>query len=144
MAKDFEAGEIVKSKRRQMHNRAEQKIVSANLRRRDFLERIAAAPFALVFVAGHQQSALATQRQSLVLQQQPPVTMVNAPNSRAFPFASLNSWITPNSEFFVRSHFGIPKIETSRWMLEVKGAVERAKRPAQERVERRSQKNTGE
>ena len=51
--------------------------------------------------------------------------MANAPNSRAFPFASLNSWITPTSEFFVRSHFGIPKIETSRWALEVKGAVQR-------------------
>jgi DMSO/TMAO reductase YedYZ molybdopterin-dependent catalytic subunit len=51
--------------------------------------------------------------------------MENAPNSRAFAFASLNSWITPNADFFVRSHFGIPKLEASRWTVEVKGAVER-------------------
>jgi DMSO/TMAO reductase YedYZ molybdopterin-dependent catalytic subunit len=108
-----------------MPNRAQQKISPANLRRRDFLEQIAAAPFAMMFAASHQQSAVANHQQSFTLLQQPPVTMANAPNSRAFPFASLNSWITPTSEFFVRSHFGIPKIEISRWALEVKGAVER-------------------
>src|SRR5689334_11529 len=102
-----------------MENKEGPKISSTNLGRRDFLERIAAAPFAMLIAAGRGPSALATQQQSLFLQQQPPVTMDNAPNSRAFPFASLNSWITPNSEFFVRSHFGIPKIETSRWLLEV-------------------------
>jgi DMSO/TMAO reductase YedYZ molybdopterin-dependent catalytic subunit len=75
--------------------------------------------------------------------QQPPVTMENAPHSRAFPFASLNSWITPTADFFVRSHFGIPKIASARWTIEVKGAVERSrafpleeilKLPAQEEV----------
>lgn len=117
-----------------MENREEPKISSANLRRREFLERIAAAPIALVFTVGREPSAIAAQQQYMVLQQQPPVTMVNAPNSRAFPFASLNSWITPNSEFFVRSHFGIPKIETSRWMLEVKGVVERPRKFAFEEI----------
>lgn len=107
-----------------MQNRAEQKSPSVSLRRRDFLERIAVAPCALLFAVHHQPGVAASHRQALALQQ-PPVTMANAPNSRAFPFASLNSWITPTAEFFVRSHFGVPKLEPARWALEIKGAVER-------------------
>jgi DMSO/TMAO reductase YedYZ molybdopterin-dependent catalytic subunit len=108
-----------------MQNRAEQKTTSVSLRRRDFLERIAAAPCALLFAVHQQPGNPASPLPPAVLPQQPPVTMANAPNSRAFPFASLNSWITPTAEFFVRSHFGVPKIETGRWALEIKGAVER-------------------
>ena len=112
------------------------------MRRRDFLGQFAAAPFALLFAANHQQAA-SSKQQAFALLQQPPVTMANAPHSRAYSFPSLNSWVTPTSDFFVRSHFGIPKIEASRWALEVKGAVERArtftleeilKLPAQEEV----------
>jgi DMSO/TMAO reductase YedYZ molybdopterin-dependent catalytic subunit len=123
-----------------MKNTVELKSSSLHLRRRDFLGRLAVAPFA--FTAKLPQSAISN-LQSLALLQQPPVTMENAPHSRAFPFASLNSWVTPTSDFFVRSHFGIPKVETSRWTVDVKGAVERArafsleeilKLPAQEEV----------
>ncbi len=125
-----------------MKNRVKQKSSSLNVRRRDFLGRLAAAPFAFAFTANLPQSAIGN-LQALALLQQPPVTLANAPHSRAFPFASLNSWITPTSDFFVRSHFGVPKIETSRWTIEVKGAVERSrtfsleeifKLPAQEEV----------
>jgi DMSO/TMAO reductase YedYZ molybdopterin-dependent catalytic subunit len=119
----------------------------ADASRRDFLARLAAAPLACIFAANQRPQAIGSRLpgnpQMLALRQQPPVTMANAPNSRAYPFASLNSWITPAEEFFVRSHFGIPKIETSRWSLEIKGAVARAhtftleeifKLPAQEQV----------
>jgi DMSO/TMAO reductase YedYZ molybdopterin-dependent catalytic subunit len=125
-----------------MKNRVESKLSSLHLRRRDFLKRLAAAPFAFAFTVNDSQPAIGN-LQSLVLLQQPPVTMENAPHSRAFPFASLNSWITPTADFFVRSHFGIPKIASSRWTVEVKGAVERSrafsleeilKLPAQEEV----------
>jgi DMSO/TMAO reductase YedYZ molybdopterin-dependent catalytic subunit len=105
-----------------MQEREQQNLSSAGQRRRDFLERVVSAPVALLF-AVHQSPPIAARPQ-----QQPPVTMANAPHSRAFPFASLNSWITPTSEFFVRSHFGVPKLELGRWALEVKGAVERPRR----------------
>lgn len=110
-----------------MQNSGQQNLVSTGLRRRDFLERLAAAPCALLLATHHQPSNAAPFLPAMP-PQQPPVTMANAPNSRAFPFASLNSWITPTAEFFVRSHFGVPKIERARWALEIKGAVERPRR----------------
>jgi DMSO/TMAO reductase YedYZ molybdopterin-dependent catalytic subunit len=57
--------------------------------------------------------------------QEPPITLPSAPFSRAFNFANLNSWITPTSEFFVRSHFGVPSAEVARWAVSVTGDVER-------------------
>src|SRR2546423_15556191 len=70
--------------------------------------------------------ALATGRGAgLALAQQPPVTSPDSPYSRAFNFASLDGWITPNSEFFVRSHFGIPKLVGPQWTIKVTGPVER-------------------
>src|SRR5712692_455819 len=53
--------------------------------------------------------------------QQPPITTPTAPFSRAFNFAALKDWITPNSEFFVRSHFGAPRIEPSQWSVTISG-----------------------
>ena len=32
---------------------------------------------------------------------------------------------TPNSGFFVRNHFGIPRLDAATWQLTVSGAVER-------------------
>ena len=56
--------------------------------------------------------------------QEPPVTSPNSPNSRAFPFAGLNQWITPNREFFVRSHFGVPAVDAARFALKISGLVD--------------------
>ncbi|MBI3649458.1 MAG: sulfite oxidase [Acidobacteria bacterium] len=99
--------------------------------RREFLARLAALPAGLAFslksLGANPKSAIGNP-QALLLAQQPPVAMANAPHSRAFLFAALNSWMTPTAEFFVRSHFGIPKIEASRWTLEITGAVERPRR----------------
>lgn len=53
--------------------------------------------------------------------QQPPITTPNAPFSRAFNFAGLNDWITPTEEFFVRSHFGIPKLDFLGWAVAISG-----------------------
>ncbi|MEW6126990.1 MAG: sulfite oxidase [Acidobacteriota bacterium] len=93
-----------------------------NASRRNFLAQLIAAPFALNF----SQDVLALKNpQFSSIAQQPPITMANAPHSRAFPFATLNSWITPTKDFFVRSHFSIPKIAPARWKLEISGAVER-------------------
>lgn len=82
----------------------------ADINRRGFIARLAALPFA--FRLGRNA-------------QQPPITTPNAPFSRAFNFASLKDWITSNSEFFIRSHFGIPKTDASPWTVRVTGAVER-------------------
>ena len=45
--------------------------------------------------------------------QDPPLSTPNSPFSRAFDFSSLRDWITPNDEFFLRSHFGVPPIALS-------------------------------
>jgi DMSO/TMAO reductase YedYZ molybdopterin-dependent catalytic subunit len=47
------------------------------------------------------------------------------PENLEFPFATLNSFLTPNDRFYVRSHFGTPKIEANAWRLQVEGAVDR-------------------
>lgn len=83
--------------------------------RRSFLSLMIQAPVALVTAS----SAV------LALAQRPPITSPGSPHSRAFDFASLGGWITPNSEFFVRSHFGVPELDGSRWAVSVSGAVER-------------------
>jgi len=101
--------------------------------RREFISLMMAAPWAII----------SGRSASVVLAQQPPITSPDSPYSRAFNFASLNEWITPNSEFFVRSHFGIPRLDRSPWTVSIAGAVERTraftiddfvKLPAQEEV----------
>jgi DMSO/TMAO reductase YedYZ molybdopterin-dependent catalytic subunit len=47
------------------------------------------------------------------------------PDNLEFPFATLNSFITPNEKFYVRNHFSQPKIDANSWRLKVEGAVER-------------------
>jgi DMSO/TMAO reductase YedYZ molybdopterin-dependent catalytic subunit len=47
------------------------------------------------------------------------------PENLEFPFSSLNSAITPNEQFFVRSHFPVPKLDLKSWKLQVEGQVER-------------------
>jgi DMSO/TMAO reductase YedYZ molybdopterin-dependent catalytic subunit len=98
--------------------------------RRRFLAQMAALPLAF--------GAL-----RLRFAQQPPITSPQSPNSRAFNFAALDRWITPNDEFFVRSHFGVPKLDAPPFVVKVTGLVERERRltleellrlPAQEAV----------
>jgi DMSO/TMAO reductase YedYZ molybdopterin-dependent catalytic subunit len=119
----------------------------ARANRRNFISLMIQAPVALVagrsagFALSHASPALS--HASPASPQQPPVTSPGSPYSRAFDFASLDGWITANSEFFVRSHFGIPKLDGSSWAVSVSGAVDRPraltmddlmKLPAQEEV----------
>jgi len=46
------------------------------------------------------------------------------PEDLETPAQLLNSWITPNELFFVRSHFYTPIIDASSWRLQVDGNVE--------------------
>src|SRR6478609_4350881 len=45
------------------------------------------------------------------------------PENLEFPFSALNSFITSNEQFFVRSHFGVPKLERDAWRLIIEGRV---------------------
>lgn len=47
------------------------------------------------------------------------------PENLEFPFAKLDSFLTPNELFYVRNHFSKPKIDPSTWKLKVSGAVEK-------------------
>lgn len=47
------------------------------------------------------------------------------PDNFEFPYASLDRFLTPNSLFYIRSHFEVPKIDPASWRLQVAGAVER-------------------
>src|SRR5262249_4363702 len=40
-----------------------------------------------------------------------------------FPFATLDSFLTPNEQFYIRSHFDVPKLDANTWRLKVEGAV---------------------
>jgi DMSO/TMAO reductase YedYZ molybdopterin-dependent catalytic subunit len=53
------------------------------------------------------------------------ITRQSAPDNLEFPFATLQDWKTPNSQFFVRSHFHVPEIKADDWSLRVEGHVER-------------------
>ena len=45
------------------------------------------------------------------------------PLNLEMPFASLEEFITPNEQFYVRCHFPIPEINAEMWRLRVEGAV---------------------
>jgi DMSO/TMAO reductase YedYZ molybdopterin-dependent catalytic subunit len=45
------------------------------------------------------------------------------PENLEFPFSALSSFITPKEQFFVRSHFGVPKLERDSWRLAIEGCV---------------------
>jgi DMSO/TMAO reductase YedYZ molybdopterin-dependent catalytic subunit len=46
------------------------------------------------------------------------------PTNLEFPIHELKSHITPNGQFFVRSHFAVPSVPMADWKLSVEGAVE--------------------
>jgi DMSO/TMAO reductase YedYZ molybdopterin-dependent catalytic subunit len=47
------------------------------------------------------------------------------PENLEFPFATLDRVVTPNEQFFVRSHFPVPKLDAATWRLKLEGLVER-------------------
>jgi DMSO/TMAO reductase YedYZ molybdopterin-dependent catalytic subunit len=48
----------------------------------------------------------------------------SSPTNLEFPFATLDSLLTPNDCFFVRNHFPAPKLDPKAWRLKVEGAVQ--------------------
>ena len=47
------------------------------------------------------------------------------PLNAEFPFPTLNSFLTPNEQFYVRTHFNVPDLKASQWKLKIEGHVER-------------------
>lgn len=47
------------------------------------------------------------------------------PENLEFPFGALNQFVTANDQFFVRSHFAVPKLDARSWRLKIEGQVER-------------------
>lgn len=51
------------------------------------------------------------------------ITRQRMPDNLEFPFASLDSFLTPNERFYVRTHFEEPEIDADEWRLSVEGKV---------------------
>ena len=45
------------------------------------------------------------------------------PANLEMAFGELKSFITPNDQFYVRSHFALPQIDLAHWRLRIEGAV---------------------
>ena len=45
------------------------------------------------------------------------------PENLEFPFSAVHSLVTSSEQFFVRSHFAVPKIEQENWRLKIEGQV---------------------
>jgi DMSO/TMAO reductase YedYZ molybdopterin-dependent catalytic subunit len=45
------------------------------------------------------------------------------PQNLETDFAQLNSFITSNDTFYIRSHFAVPKLDAKLWRLKIEGAV---------------------
>src|SRR5689334_14394369 len=53
------------------------------------------------------------------------ITRQKDPDNLEFPFPTLNSFLTPNEQFYVRTHFEVPELDAKTWRLRVEGAVDR-------------------
>jgi DMSO/TMAO reductase YedYZ molybdopterin-dependent catalytic subunit len=52
------------------------------------------------------------------------IVQTEHPLNLEMPFENLNSFITPTPEFYVRTHYPIPKIDAAKWRLQIEGEVE--------------------
>ncbi len=53
------------------------------------------------------------------------ITRQREPMNVEFPFEALDAFLTPTSQFYVRSHFPLPKVDATAWRLRVEGHVDR-------------------
>ncbi|MEP6822701.1 MAG: sulfite oxidase [Chthoniobacterales bacterium] len=56
------------------------------------------------------------------------ITRSAEPVNLEMPFSTLEDFVTPNEQFYVRCHFPIPEIAAETWRLQVEGAVDAALR----------------
>lgn len=97
------------------------------LARRDFL-RAGAATLPSLYLAS-QVSARESNSTTIELSSDRAfpgvITRQRQPLNVEFPFPTLNSFLTPNEQFYIRTHFGVPPLKANEWKLEVGGHVER-------------------
>jgi DMSO/TMAO reductase YedYZ molybdopterin-dependent catalytic subunit len=62
------------------------------------------------------------------------------PANLEMPFGTLDSFITPNEKFYVRSHFPVPEIDAEKWRLRIEGAVEKPLQLSRSELAARSSK----
>jgi DMSO/TMAO reductase YedYZ molybdopterin-dependent catalytic subunit len=53
------------------------------------------------------------------------ITRQVKPDNIEFAFPTLNSFLTPNEQFYIRSHFNVPKLTAAEWKVRVEGHVDR-------------------
>lgn len=53
------------------------------------------------------------------------IVRMQEPRNLEFPVSELRDVITPTEQFFVRSHFAVPKIDVKTWKLKIEGHVEK-------------------
>src|ERR1700754_3032990 len=76
---------------------------------------LAAAPVAMrMFATGRRVSAAGADE--LIIREREPLNLES-------DFAALDSFITPNDKFYVRSHFAVPKLDVKAWRVKGEGAV---------------------
>ena len=52
------------------------------------------------------------------------ITREYKPLNLEFPFPTLDGFLTPNENFYVRNHFEMPELEEKEWRLKIEGAIE--------------------
>jgi len=94
--------------------------IPGEIDRRGFLGGVALAALPLASTAADTTGAspaTAGSHPGLVVREKDPLNL-------EFPFPTLDTAITPTNRFFVRTHFGVPKL-TAPWRLRVDGEVEK-------------------
>lgn len=105
----------------------EDRIQKRGIGRRELLRGLAAAvPAAYGFGEASAAWAQAGERPRPVILPSGLIVREASPTNLEFPYASLNSFITPTEQFYVRSHFATPRLDRAVWRLKVEGAVERS------------------
>ncbi|HVX59306.1 MAG TPA: sulfite oxidase [Pirellulales bacterium] len=52
------------------------------------------------------------------------ISRQRSPLNAEFPFPTLDSFLTPNEQFYIRTHFDVPQLKADQWTLQVEGHVE--------------------
>ncbi len=94
--------------------------------RRTFLLGAAGAVPLLYHGLGKTLFAAASEPGERPTQEASPSGMISRqrnPDNLEFPFSTLNSFFTPNEQFYVRTHFEVPQLSTQDWTLSIEGAV---------------------
>jgi DMSO/TMAO reductase YedYZ molybdopterin-dependent catalytic subunit len=102
-------------------------IPGGGMGRRAFLGGLATAALPLAF--GESEDEKAQPGRAGVEAKEPAfpgmITRQKNPDNLEFPFASLNSFLTRNEQFYVRTHFEVPELDAKTWRLKIEGSVER-------------------